>query len=158
MCFGVEERGGSWEAGGGVVESRSSEVVDRCEGRKWRRRSSQRRLESEVSSSAATGSEIEEDPLESNDDFFTGRGRPLRVDEKGVGENDLSSSDVLGLETGDSVRVARNTPLGSFEGGLSPTIKFAGVWARGGAMTSSLLDADTSLMGFLFTDPPEKKR
>ena len=118
--------------------------VARWDGRKWRRRSSQRRFEAEENSSGAAKSEVEEDPLESRDGLFTGRDRvrdDLEVDDNGVEEDDLGSSN--GLETGDSVIFARYKPLDSFEGVSSPTssIRFDAVWAREWGMTSSSLDA-----------------
>jgi hypothetical protein len=122
----------------------------RCDGRKWRRRSSQRRLEGEENSSGADKSEVEEDPLESRDDFFTGRDRvrdDLEVDDNEIEEDGLGSSN--GLETGDSVIFARYKPLDSFEGTSSSTssIRFEGVRAREWGMTSSSLDADRLKIG-----------
>lgn len=67
----------------------------------------------------------EDDMLESNDDFFTGRERdsvPFDVDGPRPNENCLWSSYGLGLETGDSVSIVptRNMFLGSFDGAFSP--------------------------------------
>jgi hypothetical protein len=93
-------------------------------GRKCRRRSSQRRLDCEGSSSVAIRSEAEEGSFDSNDDFFRGRDRAkvlLEVEDDEVGEKDLWPFNRVGLETGDSVMTApnRNPLLESLEGELS---------------------------------------
>jgi len=122
--LGVEGCEGARNAGGEVDDDGMSEA--RLDERKcWRRISHRRPEELLVVRSEA------EDTLESNDDFFTGRGRgnvPLDVDEPRPSENGLWSSDRLGLETGDSVNAvpAKKIFLESF----------------GGALLGSLLDAD----------------
>lgn len=113
--------------------------------------------------SVVTRSVAEEDTLDSNDDFFTGRDRAkvlLKFEVDAVGEDVPGPSNRVGLGTGDSVMTApvKDTLLGPLEGGLSPVSCVEDdVRERGWGETTSSVDADDDFVVLLLSESVENE-